>query len=399
MAQSLTRNENLNIDPELAFVCSSLRNYGKLLMTSFLIDDYRKTKALATKVGYDQAYQSIFGIQPLQLGQYLLKTSHLPRNITDTLRDVSPEAFAQLAESPEEQLLAISELCVQISEVTFDNAVSPEYFDQSVQSVLDRFEKRLPIELANVSQALIEIDTNLENFSQTIGTDSSAAPAAKIVSARVSGENLPELPPEAMPYNSLQSAKARGQMSPQERETHAEASFQDAEKRISEEGAKPTIDMGNIYKIATRAILEGLGLSTCMVFVQEKEKLQSNDFAARFGHGDLYKAIRNRPFVSSRKRDIFSICINRKEDILIQDVNAGKIRSVIPDWIDTDDRNHSLILLPIVAESEVFAIVLGSMDQGTLQLGKGDHQRLKDIRLLLSELEVQTRLSILGPSA
>ena len=97
-----------------------------------------------------------------------------------------------------------------------------------------------------------------------------------------------------------------------------------------------------------------------------------------------------------KKRDIFGICINRKEDILIKDVNAGKIRSVISDWIDTEDRNASLVILPILAGAKVSAIILGSLDTGSIQLSKGDLRRLKDLRLLLTKLEGQAQQSVPG---
>ena len=187
MAQFLARNQNVSLDPGLAFVCSSLRNYGKLLMTSFLIDEYREAKILEQDLESDKAFQSVFGLQPLQLGRYLLTNSHLPKNITDSLRDVSPQAIAKLAESPPEQLLAISELTVRLSEVTFDAAIAPDQFDASLQATLDCFEKNLPIELD-------EIDSNLQEFTQTIGDGSSVAPTAGILEARINGELLPELP-------------------------------------------------------------------------------------------------------------------------------------------------------------------------------------------------------------
>lgn len=394
LAEFLTQSENLNVNPELAFVCSSLRNYGKLLMASFAIEEYRKAKKLAIDMEYDEAYRSVFGMQPLDLGQHILKSANLPQSITATLKDLSPKEFARLAKSPKEQLLAISELGVLISEVIFDSDVVPEEFEISIQRILDRFERNLPISLSSIIQALIEIDANLRNFSQTIGTDSSAAPAAKILKARVNGDALPELPNEAKRSNSQAKSKSISEMDEQERETYAEANFQKAVKRISAEGEEQQINMGNIYEIATQAILDGLDLSSCMVFTRETN--ESSRFAARFGHGELLRSIRNRPLVSKTKRDIFGICINRKEDILIQEVNAGNVHSVIPDWINTDAQNESLIVLPVIAEEQVFAIILGSVDQGTIQLGKGDHRRLKEIRLLLIELELRSRQAILN---
>lgn len=382
MAQSLTRSQSLPLDPELAYVCSSLRNYGKLLLTSFLIEQYRQAEALSFEIGDAQAFEDIFGIQPLQLGRTLLEISHLPKEITNSFRGVSEKTLAKIADTPEDQLIVMAELCVQVSQVTFDSRVSPDEFEGSVQGVLDNFEESLPVELESISEALVEIESNLDTFTQTIGTPASATPGAEILKARVNGSPLP-VPPKQVGPSSSKAANVE-EMSPDEREAFAEERYQNALARISEESSLPRPDFGRVHSIACEAIREGLGLSGCMIFTPETH--EPCVFATRSGLGKLFQEARNRPFVSTRKRDIFGICLNRKEDILIQDVNAGKIRSVIPEWIDTSNRNQSLLILPVESDGTVYSLILGTLDSGSIQLGKGDHRRLKDLQTLLSDL-------------
>ena len=382
MAKSLAHSESLPLDPELAYVCSSLRNYGKLLMTSFLIEQYRHAERLSLEVDADEAFETVFGIKPLNLGKRLLEISHLPKEITDSFREVSKETLAQLADTPEEQLLVMSELCVQVSQVTFDSRVSPDAFEDSIQSVLDDFEESLPVELDNVSQALVDIESNLDTFTQTIGTPASATPGAEILKARVNGDPLPT-PPKEMGMFPRKSDSV-DEMAPDEREAFAEDRHREALERISEEQASGNADLAKIHDIVCESIAEGLGLSACMIFTREAH--ETGIYAARSGLGKLFLETRNRPFVSAGKRDIFGICLNRKEDILIQDVSAGKIRSVIPDWIDTSELNQSLLILPIAGDESVYALILGTRDVGAIQLSKGDHRRLKDLRTLIADL-------------
>lgn len=382
MAQSLTKSESLPLDPELAYVCSSLRNYGKLLMTSFLIEQYRQAERLSLETDADGAFEQIFGIQPLQLGKRLLEISHLPKEITDSFQEVSKETLAKLADTPEEQLLVMAELSVQVSQATFDSRISPDAFEDSLQSILDNFEDSLPVELENVSQALVDIESNLDTFTQTIGTPASATPGAEILKARVHGDSLPT-PPKEMGM-SPREPDAVDEMAPEARESYAEDLHKDALARISKECEQANRDLAKIHDIVCESIGDGLGLSGCMIFTREAH--ESGIFAARSGQGKLFQDTRNRPFVSASKRDIFGICLNRKEDILIQDVNAGKIRSVIPEWIDTSERNQSLLILPIVDGHQPYAIILGTRDQGAVELSRGDHRRLKELRTLIADL-------------
>ncbi|MBT5167616.1 MAG: hypothetical protein HN763_12795 [Opitutales bacterium] len=49
-----------------------------------------------------------------------------------------------------------------------------------------------------------------------------------------------------------------------------------------------------------------------------------------------------------------------------------------------------------MADAKVSAIILGSLDTGSIQLSKGDLRRLKDLRLLLTKLEGQAQQSVPG---
>ena len=45
-------------------------------------------------------------------------------------------------------------------------------------------------------------------------------------------------------------------------------------------------------------------------------------YAARAGVGDLLGQIRGRPVIDAGRRDVFGICLTRREDVLIRDANG-----------------------------------------------------------------------------
>ncbi len=385
MAQQLSNHRRLSADPELSFVCASLRNYGKLLMSSFMVEKFREAKALSLEMGQDEAFTEVFGITPLDLGMEILSRTHLPKSILAALQEVPKGKLRHVAQTDSDEVLIMSELCVNICEVAFDNSIEPDQFNEALLKLVDRFSRTLPISLDGINQALVDMDTNLQMFNRVIGARGLSSPAAANIQARVSGKKLPPRPYETR-IEAKKKQKPVSEMNPEEREEHAEESFQNAIDQISGKTAPgEEINLDEIYDIAVKTITEGLGLATCMIFVNEEHDPRS--YSARFGSGQLFKRIRNRPMVSKIKKDIFSICINRKEDILIQDVTAGKIRSVIPDWIDGNSETTSLLILPVVLEDDVFAIIFGSVDENSINLEKNDHRRLKQMRAHLSELQ------------
>ncbi len=387
MAQNLIQKLPNKIDPELAFVCASLRNYGKLLMTTFLIEQYRDAKSLAMRIGDEkEAFYQIFGLTPLELGQRLLQSTSLPKAIMTSLKPVPKDLMAREAERPEEQILIVSELSMQLCERSFDESVEPDHFNDAIREVLRKFSQSISIELETVNQALVEIDMDLQIFNRAVGMSDMSSPSSQKIRARVSGEHLPARPSDAQ-ITKTPRAKTFAELSEEEREEHAEEQHEKAIRRISEMTSPGSVvDLNEVYAAIVQAIQIGLDLKSCMVFLQED--FDPSNYSARYGCGLLFNKIKNRPLISTKNKDVFSISIARKEDILIQDINAGKIKSVIPEWISIFSNTNSFIVLPVASGDEVFAIILGTLSTGkSISLSNRDLARLKQLRAHLSELK------------
>ena len=180
--------------------------------------------------------------------------------------------------------------------------------------------------------------------------------------------------------------KSAANMSEQEREDRAESLHNDIIDRIADKtqpGEKA--DFGEIFDACAKAVRASLDLESCMVFVEEE--FAPGSYSARSGCGKLYRKIRNRPIVSTKYKDIFAICLARKEDILIEDTKTGKITSVIPDWISTHSDTSSCVVLPVTCEEELFAIIFGTVGDRTIKLDENALRRLKAMRLNLSDLK------------
>lgn len=177
--------------PEHAFICASLRSYGRLLMTAFMIEDYRKAKELSLHdVGEDEAFRNIFGLTPLELGHHLLKTANLPDPILQSLRNVPPEAIRDAAEKPDLQLLALADLSVKACELALRSDVSAQEFSFRASALASRSGKLFGLDASSLIGVIATTGQQLSEFASTFGLSALSDQFAPRIRARAAGKEV-----------------------------------------------------------------------------------------------------------------------------------------------------------------------------------------------------------------
>ncbi len=102
---------NGKVEPDLGFLCGALRSYGRMLMATFLSEEY--SKILACGAGGtvpDHVFRKNFGLTPLELGRELFHNMQLPQMILRTFQDIPEATRDRLGESPSGALLLAADL-------------------------------------------------------------------------------------------------------------------------------------------------------------------------------------------------------------------------------------------------------------------------------------------------
>lgn len=383
LAQNLvSSSERFSSDPDIAFVSGSLRNYGKLLMSTFFLDEYTEARALAREGANDGAYSDVFGLTPLELGHTLLLSTNLPELIMDSLQRVPQEKLARSAQSESEEILIAAEFCVKVCELAFDDTLDPEEFQRELNAMVLVFGDSIPIDFEMVIAGLEEVDTNMSQINEVVGVKTKNSPANQALRARLEGRSV-------VKRKIVKKPQKKPQLGIGEPNTEPARDLDEILEALGQ-GSEPLADeqVKELYDELNLTIASELGLGCCMTFLKDPEESRGARFSARHGTGLLYERIKNRPLVSSEKKDIFSICLARREDILIQDANAGKISKVIPEWIHERGEVNSLIVLPVSEEKSLFAIFVGVKTDGTvIEVQPATLKRLKYLRTLLTEIK------------
>lgn len=384
MAQNLSMAHSGTVEPELVFVCATLRNFGKLLLSSFMIDEFRSAKTRILEMSEDDAFRLEFGITPLEVGAHFLFYTNVPQVILRTFRKVSAETLTRPAKSSDKALI-FSALSTTICELIFDENLSPEEFEVALHDTLTNYRECLPIELLTIKDAIVTLEEELSSFNRLMKIPDERSPGSVKLKARQMRKNLPKAPkPMQRKQTVIEIEVAAAEGVAQARIALAKT----IEEIASTLDSKDPIDTDAIYQQSAKAIQRSLRLENCLVFIPEQ--YEENKFSARYGSGALFNKVKNRPLVSLAKSDIFSISIKRKEDILIEDITAGKTRSIIPDWITDNSKTNAFIILPAVNEGKLFAIFFGSVAHGNpISLESEDIKQLREIRRTLAKFKKQ----------
>lgn len=370
---------------DLLFVCASLRNYGRLLLSTFMVDDYRTARSYALDSSEEEGFIEVFGITDLDLGFEILQRTNLPRNIVNALKALKADLLKRPVQSEEDEIIVLSEMAAKLSSIVFDEKISPDEFNEAIANTLSRYSLAFPVRIEAVTEALLAVDETMTALNRAIGLTESQSPASVMLQARLEGNPLPEPPPYARISARLKQ-KTLAEMNPEERKTFSDATFAQAVETIDSyltPGGK--VDLERIFTSVSTAFKEAADLENCLIFIREEFDPQC--LSARYGEGPIFPKVKNRPVVSPSKKDIFSICLDRREDILIEDTNAGKIRSVIPEWIHAAGDTSSFIMLPVNFDDKLQSIIVGTVSHDRqINLNEVDLRHLRSIRAKISKL-------------
>ena len=148
--------------------------------------------------------------------------------------------------------------------------------------------------------------------------------------------------------------------------------------------ALPAVDQPRVFDVAARSLHTGLKLHSCLVFLQEAH---SALYAAIVGIGPLFDEIRQQPVIDPGHKDVFTVCLARGEDILIQDPDDPRISPFIPDWFKRVSHHGPFVLLPVKDAAGTFAILCGTVKKpARIDLGAIRVQPVKNLRAVLKTL-------------
>ncbi|MFT3782158.1 MAG: HDOD domain-containing protein [Nibricoccus sp.] len=375
--------------PEHAFICASLRNYGRILMTTFMIEEYRRARVLAMQSGAseDEAFNQVFGLTPLELGYHLLESAHLPDPILKSLRALPPDAVRKASQNPEVELLVLADLSVKLCETALRTDLSAAEFERTAQTLSARTGRAFYLDVDGLLSALKETGQQLNTFASTFGlsalTGSLAprlqqravrkdpvgfVPLTPLVAAATADPKpvaqpspAPSQPTAApaptatpVPSSTAPAAPTDPALQPVSGEADFQRAFDTGIEQMANLLTEEPVKMDKVFRVIMDAALHGFASNDGVLFVRERS---GHSYSPRYGHGPLLDTIRNQPLIRESDRNVCGICLQRLEDVFINDAADPKILPHLPPWLKTSNL-ASFVLLPIHENRRPFALLL-----------------------------------------
>lgn len=375
MAQAVSE-QHPGLDPEQAFVCSALRSYGQLLIVNFMPEAYAEARALVTsdKISWDAACRSVFGLTTLEITHELLSSAQLARGILGTIRPVPRELTESKYHSPTELLLITAEFSSRFCEQVAERPAEGEQLKGEAVKLARQYGVALALDDEQFTNLFDRVDKRLRSFGQAHGLKMFNNPLMKRLASITS-------PAPTVAGRGAQGATAPAK--PQDQATRQRERFESLIHQWTPSDGR-RLTLREALAQVLQLLHEELKLVQSVVFLRD-DILPT--WSAKLGRGTLYESIRGQSLLSLDSRNVFTICLTRGEDVLVQSPNEPSIRKYLPDWLRAKIEGNPLLLLSLRDQQETFGVIcaIGNREQ-SIGLTSRLAQPLRDLRKALCEL-------------
>src|SRR5262245_49068565 len=168
------RTNSLNADQ--AFVCTALRQYGKLLLCTFLPAEYRTALALAQEGSPETSFKSVFGLTTFELAQQILVDAKVSKLIANTLQAVRPQLLQSSNLSDADQLLLSCDFATEVCGVLARADAGAEQCQLDLAQLVKSRARALALTDDDLQAVLETVDRMLGNFGRVQGVETFSSP-------------------------------------------------------------------------------------------------------------------------------------------------------------------------------------------------------------------------------
>lgn len=357
------------MNAEQAFVCGALRHYGKLLLSTFMPDEYLDVQEAARETTFDLESTRYFGLTPLDLGQRVLAESNLPKLIQNTLEPARHDLIRSEKLSDLEKLVVVTDFSARLCELIDEPGLTTQSYKTRIKQMLHNYSPSLGLDEEDLEEVIASVSHAMNAVGQAQGFSSFASVVVNRIGRLADGRTLEG--------SSRGANRDSGQAAAQD---FLALGLAEIERLVT---ATP-IDTSKVLIVAARAIRAGLHCRSCLMFLRDAG---SPIFSAGIGVGPLYHEVRNQPLIDPAHKDVFSVCIARGEDVMIQNPDEPSIAPFVPSWFRGSLTKGPLLLLPVQDREGTFAVICAvAGSSGRIELSTPRLQHLKKLRSCLSLL-------------
>ncbi|HET7535309.1 MAG TPA: HDOD domain-containing protein [Candidatus Didemnitutus sp.] len=352
---------NVQLEPEQAYVASVLRHFGRIVLSTFMTEDYQAARGLTQSMAEDLAFRSVFGLTPLELGYELLRAEQLPPELLATLQQFKREQIESAA-TPAQQLLALGDFSAQLSRLAFSSQLSAADFAERTTALAREFANVLPGIGRQIPEILHSTEQQLSRLRTGLGVRSLPLKSLECLKHRVALKDPPGVIAAKATAATATAAKpttgtsASGTASP----TPTPSSIADDQlaaghNHLTELARRPGVAPAELYFALLDIVRRTLGAPECMIFLPLSG---SASLRLTYGLGDTWTTLQPRAEIKPAERTVCGLCLSRRENILIHNAADAALASHLPEWLRHPPAPVAFALMPLVHLQRVHGLLL-----------------------------------------
>jgi hypothetical protein len=413
IAQAVAEQQG-TVRGEQAYVCAALRHFGRIVMTSFMTEEYRRARGLTDALPEDTAFREIFGLTPLELGHELLRAEQLPEEILSALRDCDPESIAAASVTPEQRMLAVADFSTQLCELVFAAGLDAAAFNERVGALAARFTHLLPEVGAQIPAFITVVEIQFSRLKHGLGIRSLPLKCVERLKDRVAKRNprdsrstqtappfatgKPNAPFSATiiapPFASLTRAATAAPFAivvpiapPPPKPTVSSERLHAGLSHLIALASQPGTPADVIYRSVIDII--GEAFASPEVFLLLRPTGLST-LHITHGLGQNWRNFQSFATVTPGERTTFGLCLSRRENLLIHDGQDASIGPYVPGWLRDAPNLQAYVLLPIVhAEKPIGVVLAGWAIKRKIVIAPDQVQLLRDVLVIVAKKHSQ----------
>ena len=349
----------LPIDPDVAFVCAALRSYGRMLMATFMAQDYATMMRLSTEGPTDETFRTTFGLTPIELGHELLAGQQLPRIILDSLVDISEESRKHASQNPSLALIAAADFSLRMADILQSPKLTNENFQAHVEALTHQYDGAFLMPEEPLKELITRINLTLSAFSNKSGLPRNSVVLFRRLDCLATGRPVPpsfkSTARTTVPAPVSTATPARKEPPQRDEPTlRAAKSINACIVTITQLVREPHPDLRRIFELLLQTLHQTLDLNSCLIFIRHR---QSGLFRVTRGLGPLFQFARDTLALDPATSTVFAEALSQSQNVLIRDPNEPAVRATVPEWLCAPGQSVPILLLPIRNPAGTFALV------------------------------------------
>jgi HD-like signal output (HDOD) protein len=335
-AQASTR------DAEEAVVCSLLHGLGRMVVV-FYLPQYYEAIAKMVEEGADEAVAAVkvLGMTMVDIGRLIARRWGLPRDLIESLHDVTPQAGEPLDHAG--WLAALSTMSSTCARAICEEGAG----DEALAGIVEGYADMLGMECGTVLEAL--------------------------GAARVAARDDPALTrPTAVAVSAAPVDTEREDATPALVRGVADM------RRVA-----ASITTGQLMTMALETIFLNLKLTRAVAFLRNRK---DGKYVAGMCFGADVQALASRlVFSDAYQPDVFHAALANDKMVCVKDASDPAFRAKLPRWWkDAFPAVRSFIVLPLTVNRHPVGFIYGDWDDAApVALAQGEIQALNDLRSLV----------------